>query len=41
VFRECPGSGTIMTFAQFLFIAIEGFIRTARCGSRRPVIPIT
>jgi len=41
VFRECPGSGTITTFAQFLFIAIEGFIRTARFGRQRPVIPIT
>jgi len=41
VYRECPGSGTITTFAQFLFIAVEGFIRTAQCGRRKPAIPIT
>lgn len=38
--REFPGCGNIITFAQFLFIAMEGFIFEAKFGSKRPAIPI-
>lgn len=34
--RLDPGSGNLVTFAQFLFIAIEGFIFTAKFG-REPL----
>ncbi|CAE1325132.1 SLC35B4 [Acanthosepion pharaonis] len=37
---EMPGSGNIITFSQFLFIAIEGFIFTAKFGSVAPSIPM-
>ncbi|KAF4523316.1 hypothetical protein B566_EDAN011795 [Ephemera danica] len=33
-----PGSGNLITFSQFLFIAVEGFIFTAKCGAQEPVI---
>ncbi|KAG8228297.1 hypothetical protein J437_LFUL007015 [Ladona fulva] len=36
--KEDPGSGNIITFSQFLFIAIEGFIFTAKFGTKRPSI---
>lgn len=29
-----------MTFAQFLFIAVEGFLFEADLGRKRPAIPI-
>jgi len=35
-----PGSGNIITFAQFLFIAIEGFINYYKWGSVNRHIPI-
>ncbi|KAG6923116.1 solute carrier family 35 member B4, partial [Chelydra serpentina] len=38
--REFPGCGNIVTFAQFLFIALEGFISEANFGRKRPAIPI-
>ncbi|XP_013385439.1 UDP-xylose and UDP-N-acetylglucosamine transporter isoform X1 [Lingula anatina] len=38
--REFPGSGNIVTFSQFLFIALEGFIFHADFGRRKPVVPI-
>ncbi|XP_060101995.1 nucleotide sugar transporter SLC35B4 [Heteronotia binoei] len=38
--REYPGSGNLITFAQFLFIAIEGFVFEADFGRKRPAIPI-
>uniref|UniRef100_K7FNY6 Solute carrier family 35 member B4 n=1 Tax=Pelodiscus sinensis TaxID=13735 RepID=K7FNY6_PELSI len=38
--REFPGCGNIVTFAQFLFIAVEGFIFEANFGRKRPAIPI-
>ncbi|XP_066489611.1 nucleotide sugar transporter SLC35B4 [Tiliqua scincoides] len=38
--REFPGCGNIITFAQFLFIAVEGFIFEAKFGRKRPAIPI-
>ncbi|XP_044533389.1 UDP-xylose and UDP-N-acetylglucosamine transporter [Gracilinanus agilis] len=38
--RRHPGCGNIVTFAQFLFIAMEGFIFEANLGRKRPAIPI-
>ncbi|XP_015282116.1 PREDICTED: UDP-xylose and UDP-N-acetylglucosamine transporter [Gekko japonicus] len=38
--REFPGCGNLITSAQFLFIAIEGFIFEADFGRKRPAIPI-
>ncbi|XP_053261717.1 UDP-xylose and UDP-N-acetylglucosamine transporter [Podarcis raffonei] len=38
--REFPGCGNLITFAQFFFIAIEGFIFEANFGRKRPTIPI-
>lgn len=37
-FRLDPGSGNLITFLQFLFIAIHGFIRTAKFGTVKPRI---
>lgn len=34
-----PGSGNLVTFAQFAFIAIEGFITTAKFGREPLAIP--
>lgn len=39
--KECPSSGNIITLAQFLFIALEGFLTTSRFGTKAPVIPIS
>uniref|UniRef100_A0A182PVC9 GYF domain-containing protein n=1 Tax=Anopheles epiroticus TaxID=199890 RepID=A0A182PVC9_9DIPT len=33
-----PGSGNLITFLQFLFIALEGFLFTSKCGTVRPRI---
>uniref|UniRef100_A0A1B0B9Y2 UDP-xylose and UDP-N-acetylglucosamine transporter n=1 Tax=Glossina palpalis gambiensis TaxID=67801 RepID=A0A1B0B9Y2_9MUSC len=33
-----PGSGNLITFSQFLIIAIEGFIFTSKFGKVKPVI---
>ncbi|XP_038054337.1 UDP-xylose and UDP-N-acetylglucosamine transporter-like [Patiria miniata] len=40
IVSEHPGSGNIVTFAQFLFIAVEGFIFATHFGTKAPVIPI-
>lgn len=37
-FRYDSGSGNLITFSQFLFIALEGFIFTSKFGSVKPVI---
>lgn len=37
-FRDDPGSGNLITFSQFLFIAIEGFLFTSKCGTVTPNI---
>ncbi|XP_029819808.1 UDP-xylose and UDP-N-acetylglucosamine transporter [Manacus vitellinus] len=37
---EFPGCGNIVTFSQFLFIAVEGFIFEANFGRKSPAIPI-
>ncbi|XP_056138044.1 UDP-xylose and UDP-N-acetylglucosamine transporter [Lampris incognitus] len=39
--REFPGCGNIVTFAQFAFIAIEGFIFETHFGRKKPAIPIS
>ncbi|KAK2517268.1 Slc35b4 [Columba guinea] len=38
--RQFPGCGNIVTFSQFLFIAVEGFIFEANFGRKKPAIPI-
>ncbi|XP_040401911.1 UDP-xylose and UDP-N-acetylglucosamine transporter isoform X1 [Cygnus olor] len=38
--RQFPGCGNIVTFSQFLFIAVEGFIFEANFGRKRPAIPM-
>ncbi|XP_039180683.1 UDP-xylose and UDP-N-acetylglucosamine transporter [Crotalus tigris] len=38
--REFPGSGNLITFSQFFFIALEGFIFEAKFGRKQPTIPI-
>ncbi|OBS71819.1 hypothetical protein A6R68_13604 [Neotoma lepida] len=35
-----PGCGNIVTFAQFLFIAVEGFLFEADLGRKPPAIPL-
>ncbi|XP_018327062.1 UDP-xylose and UDP-N-acetylglucosamine transporter-like [Agrilus planipennis] len=37
--KQDPGSGHLITFLQFLFIAIHGFIFTHKFGSIKPKIP--
>ncbi|XP_004856368.1 UDP-xylose and UDP-N-acetylglucosamine transporter [Heterocephalus glaber] len=37
--RKHPGCGNIVTFAQFLFIAVEGFLFEADLGRKPPAIP--
>lgn len=39
-FRDDPGSGNLITFSQFLFISIEGFLFTSKCGTVTPNIGI-
>uniref|UniRef100_A0A3B3BY87 Solute carrier family 35 member B4 n=1 Tax=Oryzias melastigma TaxID=30732 RepID=A0A3B3BY87_ORYME len=39
-FREFPGCGNLVTFAQFLFIALEGFVFETNFGRKKAVIPI-
>ncbi|KAL6087969.1 hypothetical protein STEG23_022603 [Scotinomys teguina] len=38
--RKHPGCGNIVTFAQFLFIAVEGFLFEADLGRKPPAIPL-
>lgn len=37
--KEAPGIGNLVTFSQFLVIAIEGFLFTTRCGTLTPSVP--
>lgn len=39
-FREFPGCGNIVTFAQFIFITLEGFIFETNFGRKKPAIPL-
>lgn len=34
IYRLDPGSGNLVSFVQFLFIAVEGFIFTSKCGTK-------
>lgn len=38
--KDDPGSGNLITFSQFLFISLEGFIFTSKCGTVKPKIGI-
>jgi len=38
--REDPGSGNLITFLQFLFVVVEGFIFTMKCGTKKPNVSI-
>ncbi|XP_078677299.1 UDP-xylose and UDP-N-acetylglucosamine transporter-like [Branchiostoma floridae x Branchiostoma belcheri] len=38
---EHPGAGNIVTFAQFLWIAADGFFFTTNFGRKKPVIPVS
>lgn len=38
--KDDPGSGNLITFSQFLFISLEGFIFTSKCGTAKPRIGI-
>lgn len=38
--QEDPGSGNLITFLQFLFISVEGFLFTSKCGTVKPNIGI-
>lgn len=33
--RADPGSGNLITFLQFAFIALEGFLFTSKCGTEK------
>jgi len=37
--RQDPGIGNLVTFSQFLVIAVEGFIFTTKFGTVGPVVP--
>ena len=39
--KQDPGIGNLVTFAQFLAIALEGFVFTTRCGTVAPAIPFS
>ena len=39
--QEDPGSGNLITFSQFLVIALEGFIFTTKCLTVKPKVPFT
>ena len=38
--REEPGAGNIITFFQFLFIAVEGFFFVSQCCQKPSKIPM-
>lgn len=38
--REDPGAGNIVTFAQFLFIALEGLVFTSNFLQKEAVVPL-
>lgn len=40
IFRLDPGAGHLITFSQFLFIAIHGFIFTSKFGTVQPKISL-
>ena len=38
--KDHPGAGNIITFAQFLFISLEGFFFATNCCTRRRFVPL-
>lgn len=38
--KEDPGSGNLITFSQFLLIALQGFVFTSKCGTAKPKIAV-
>jgi len=38
--RDDPGAGNIVTFAQFLFIALEGLVFTSNFLQKKAVVPL-
>lgn len=36
--RHDPGSGNLITFSQFFFVAMEGFVVTQKFGTKKRVI---
>ncbi|XP_060553083.1 UDP-xylose and UDP-N-acetylglucosamine transporter-like [Ruditapes philippinarum] len=40
IVSEHPGAGNIITFMQFLFVAVEGFIFTVKFGTKKSAIPL-
>lgn len=40
IVKDEPASGNIITFFQFLFIAIEGFVNVTNFGTKENVIPL-
>jgi len=39
--KHNAGVGNLVTFSSFLFISLEGFVRTTGCGTRPPKVPMT
>lgn len=39
--KEDPGCVNLMTFCSFLFVALEGFIVTTKCGKLRSHVPLS
>ncbi|KAG1701197.1 UDP-xylose and UDP-N-acetylglucosamine transporter [Nymphon striatum] len=38
--KNHPGSGNIITFAQFIFVSIHGFMFYSKFGRKKPAIPL-
>lgn len=38
--NKVPGSGNMITLAQFLFISVKGFIQESRFGTKKSIIPL-
>lgn len=41
IIKQDPGAGNLVTFSQFLVIAIEGFIFTTKLGTVAPKVPFS
>jgi len=39
--KQDPGVGNLVTFSSFLLLSLEGFIRTTRCGTLPPKVPMS
>ena len=40
-YREDSGCVNMLTFFSFLFVAVEGFVVTTKCGKLRSSVPIS